>query len=62
MEQIHMRGDQVAGLCEQNKEPWGSIKCVEFFRQLRNHYLLEKQSVPWSYLLGQALLVHFWSS
>jgi len=32
VEQIHMTGDQVAGLCEQSKELWGSIKCVEFFR------------------------------
>jgi hypothetical protein len=40
------------GCCEYGDELLGSMKCREFFDQLRFYWVLKKDSVSWSYLVG----------
>jgi hypothetical protein len=38
----------VAGFCERDNEPSGSIKCGEFLDKLSDYYLVKKTTAPWS--------------
>jgi hypothetical protein len=42
----------MAGSCEHDNKPSGSIKCWEFLEELGNWRLLEKDSAPWTYLVA----------
>jgi hypothetical protein len=41
----------VAGCCEHDNEPLGSVQGGEFFDWLSDFQLLKKDSVPWSDLV-----------
>jgi hypothetical protein len=43
---------QVAGSCECDNEPSGSIKCGELLDCLRTGYFIREDSVPWSFLVS----------
>jgi hypothetical protein len=42
----------VAGSCEHDNEPSGSIKGGQLLDQLSDCWLLKKDSAPWSYLIS----------
>ena len=46
---------QVVGCCEHVHEPSGFTKCWEFLDQLRNCWLLKKDSAPWRWVLTAVL-------
>jgi hypothetical protein len=39
----------MAGLCEHENGPAGSIKCRELLNYLRNYALFKKDSSPWRF-------------
>jgi hypothetical protein len=41
----------VAGSCEHDNKPSGSIKCWEILEELSNWWLLKKDSIPLNYFL-----------
>lgn len=45
----------VVGCSEHGTQPLGSVKCKEFFDQMRNYWFLEQDSAAWCYLASQSI-------
>ena len=49
----------MAGICECDNEPSGSIKCEEFFDWMKTGLLLKKGSAPWNKQVNYDILPLF---
>jgi hypothetical protein len=49
---IWLRIRRRAGFCEHVNEHYGSIKFLEFLKQMNSYVLLKKHSAPWGQLVN----------